>query len=81
MTWIDSHCHLDHSALSIDIETVIKRCKENSIEGVVVPSICPSNMDDVIRLANQFDICFFALGFHPLYAKDVRQQDFKKKKN
>ena len=81
MTWIDSHCHLDHSALSIDIETVIKRCKENSIEGVVVPSICPSNMNDVIKLSDQFDICFFALGFHPFYAKDVRQQDFKNLSN
>ena len=70
MTWIDTHCHLDQPVLSKDIQKVIKLSKECNIEGIVVPSTCPSNIDEVIKICNRFDMCFFALGFHPFFAQN-----------
>jgi len=78
MTWIDTHCHLDQPVLSKDIQKVIKLSKECNIEGIVVPSTCPSNIDEVIKICNRFDMCFFALGFHPFFAQNISEDDLKK---
>jgi len=78
MAWIDTHCHLDQLALSKNIERVIKHSIESDIEGIVVPSVSPENINDVIKISQRFDMCLLALGFHPFYAEQVREEDFKR---
>ena len=67
MTWIDTHCHLDQPALFEKIERVIKNSIKSDIEGIVVPSVSPENVNEVINISQRFDLCSLALGFHPFF--------------
>ena len=78
MTLIDTHCHLDHPVLFKNIERVIKNSINNDIERIVVPSVSPENLNEVIKITQRFDLCSLALGFHPFFADRVKDEDFKK---
>ena len=77
MTWIDTHCHLDQPALLEKIESVIKNSIKSGIEGIVVPSVSPENVNEVIKISQRFDLCSLALGFHPFFADRIKDEDFK----
>ena len=77
MTWIDTHCHLDQPALFEKIESVIKKSIKSDIEGIIVPSVSPENINEVIKISQRFDICSLALGFHPFFSNLVKDEDFK----
>jgi TatD DNase family protein len=77
MTWIDTHCHLDQPALFEKIERVIKNSIKSDIEGIVVPSVSPENVNEVINISQRFDLCSLALGFHPFFSDRVKDEDFK----
>ena len=77
MTWIDTHCHLDQPALFEKIESVIKKSIKSDIERIVVPSVSPKNINEVIEISQRFDLCSLALGFHPFFSNLVKDEDFK----
>ena len=77
MTWIDTHCHLDQPALFEKIERVIKNSIKSDIEGIVVPSVSPENVNEVINISQRFDLCSLALGFHPFFSDRVKDEDLK----
>ena len=77
MTWIDTHCHLDQPALFEKIDSVIKNSIKSDIEGIIVPSVSPKNVNKVIKISQRFDLCSLALGFHPFFADHVKDEDFK----
>ena len=77
MTLIDTHCHLDQPPLFKNIERVIKNSIKNDIEGIVVPSVNPENLNEVIKISQRFDLCSLALGFHPFFADRIKDEDFK----
>ena len=78
MALIDTHCHLDQPPLFDNIEKVIKQSVESDIEGIIIPSVSPENINKVIRVSQRFDMCFLALGYHPFYAEQVTVEDLKK---
>ncbi|MBT3826743.1 MAG: TatD family deoxyribonuclease, partial [Nitrosomonadales bacterium] len=61
MALIDTHCHLDQPPLFDNIEKVIKQSVESDIEGIIIPSVSPENINKVIRVSQRFDMCFLAL--------------------
>ena len=73
--WIDSHCHLDFEPLNGNINSVLNLCTKNDIMCIIVPSIKPDNLDKVIEISHQHKQCFYALGFHPMYVKDLSDND------
>jgi len=77
MTLIDTHCHLDQLALFKNIEKVIKNSINNDIERIVVPSVSPENLSEVIKISQRFDLCSLGLGFHPFFADRIKDVDFK----
>ena len=77
MTLIDTHCHLDQPALFKNIERVIENSLNNNVERIVVPSVSPENLNEVIKISQRFDLCSLALGFHPFFADRVKDDDFK----
>ena len=77
MTLIDTHCHLDQPALFKNIERVIENSLNNDVERIVVPSVSPENLNEVIKISQRFDLCSLALGFHPFFADRVKDDDFK----
>ena len=77
MTWIDTHCHIDQPALFEKIDSVIKNSIKSDIEGIIVPSVSPKNVNKVIKISQRFDLWSLALGFHPFFADHVKDEDFK----
>jgi TatD DNase family protein len=73
--WIDTHCHLDFEPLKSNIKSVFNLCCKNKIDGIIIPSIHPSNMDQVIQIADKYSNWFYALGIHPLYIEQLNDND------
>ena len=49
----DSHCHLDFSEFEQHREHLLSQCYQAGIHRIVVPSIAPSNWQQVLELATQ----------------------------
>lgn len=72
---IDTHCHLDASAFNGDREQVLQQAVEANVQMMVVPTVMPSNYEQVVALAQKNDHCCYALGMHPMYIENVLPSD------
>ena len=72
---IDSHCHLDALEFNQEQDGIVKLALDHGIEKIIVPAVNRKNFDDVINLRKKFPNCFYALGFHPMYINDVKDDD------
>ncbi|MDA0730558.1 MAG: TatD family hydrolase [Proteobacteria bacterium] len=73
--WIDSHCHLDFISSHTEVSLFGERLDALNIEKVIVPTVSPSNIQDVLQLSKNNDWCHYAIGFHPLYVNDITHKD------
>lgn len=73
MTYIDTHAHLNDSALYPDRENVRKNYLEAGVERVInVGCSLPSSY--LARdISAEFDECYFTAGVHPEYAESVNE--------
>jgi len=75
---IDTHVHLDDERYSDDIDSVIERAKEAGIHRFIIPGASPETLPRAIRLAEQYDEVYFAVGVHPYdaagYDRSVLEQ-------
>ena len=62
---IDSHCHLNFTSLSSDIDNIINRCKVNGIEKLLTINTNPSNFQEHLNLIQKYDNIFISYGIHP----------------
>ena len=71
---VDSHCHLDYSDLSNDIDNIVERAKLNNIGTMV--SICTniSNFSSVKEISQRFDNIYCSVGVHPHAASEEGQR-------
>ncbi len=60
----DTHAHID-SFDDIKLKEVIKRAKEAGIEKIVNPSAEPSNFERILKISEENDFVYAALGVHP----------------
>ena len=74
--WIDTHCHLDASALSSDTANVARRASAAGVVHCVLPAVAVSNFETVRRLAGQLGYSY-ALGIHPLCVPQASEADLK----
>lgn len=70
---IDTHCHLDDERYNEDIETVIKRAKEEGVERFVIPGADPKTLQRAVELSQRYDEVYFAVGVHPYDAKNYNR--------
>ena len=75
MVWIDTHCHLDNPLLSTNIDSVLKESLDHGVEVLVMPAVNRKSLDDVIKIAQQYPQCLFALGYHPLFIDNYKEGD------
>ncbi|MBB3458307.1 TatD DNase family protein [Rhizobium sp. BK313] len=68
--FIDSHCHLDWDEFADDRETVLARAQKLGVEKFLTISIRVREFDRVLRVAEQFDQVFCAVGTHPHFAHE-----------
>ncbi|MDE1210884.1 TatD family hydrolase [Vibrio aestuarianus] len=63
----DTHCHLDFSVFSENVDLHIKLAQKSGVEKLLVPAIGPSNWQRVAQLAESYPALYFSLGFHPYF--------------
>ncbi|MBP7998062.1 MAG: TatD family hydrolase [Chloroflexi bacterium] len=67
---IDTHCHLDFDRFDPDRDEVVARAAANGVTRLIIPAIDRDNCPTVLRLAEQYDGVFAAVGVHPNSSAD-----------
>jgi TatD DNase family protein len=75
MELIDTHCHLDVVEFAADREAVIGRSRAAGLVGIVVPAIRADGWDDLLSVCDSADDLYPALGLHPVYLDQHREED------
>ncbi|MBO9490175.1 TatD family hydrolase [Endozoicomonas sp. G2_1] len=82
MRFTDSHCHLDFAEFDQNRTQLLNQCYQQNIRRIVIPSIAPSNWQQVLALAtpdNQENkqpsspTLFPCLGIHPWFLNDLSE--------
>lgn len=73
MQLVDSHAHLDFRRFNSDRKAVIRRAEESDVVAVVNVGADLKSSRAAIRLAEQNDFVYAAVGVHPHSAKKVTQ--------
>lgn len=72
--WIDTHCHLDAPEFDADRAAVVVRARAAGVTQLVLPAVGAFDFETVRTLAHQHGFAY-ALGIHPLYVMDAKEQD------
>jgi TatD DNase family protein len=62
---IDTHCHLDFERFNEDRHAVIERAIQAGVQRMIVPGVDLQNCTAVLKLAEQYDNVYAAVGVHP----------------
>ncbi|HLF85659.1 MAG TPA: TatD family hydrolase, partial [Nitrospiria bacterium] len=73
---IDSHAHLDMGEFEDDLEGVIKRALDNSVEYIVSVGADLDSSRKAVELSKRFDRIYSTVGIHPHEAKSVNADTF-----
>lgn len=75
MKLIDTHAHIYEESFAKDLEKVIERSIENSVQRILMPNLDSLSIEPMLDVEAKFpDICEPMVGLHPCYVK----QDFKR---
>ena len=72
----DTHCHLNDEKLLPRVEEVINDAKEAGVDRFLVVGWDKESSLCAIRLAEQYDCVYAAIGFHPENIFDMQDGDF-----
>lgn len=72
----DTHCHLNSEELYPRIEEVIKNAKENGVDRFLVVGWNKNSSILAVKIAEKYDCCYAAVGFHPTDINGVSAGDF-----
>ena len=77
MVYFDSHCHLNDEAFLEDLPDVIARAQEKGIKAILVLGYDLPSSRKAIEIAETYDICYAAVGFHPENLEGATLEDLK----
>ncbi|KAF0221330.1 MAG: TatD DNase family [Geobacteraceae bacterium] len=66
--FIDTHCHLDDSSLSLRLSEVLDNGSRAGVERYIVPGVDPAGWEGIAALADTCPDVYPAFGLHPLRA-------------
>jgi len=77
MVLVDTHCHLESSLYTGQLDSIITDAKHAGIVALITSSIEPGQWEQSLRLAEKYDIVHCSLGIHPWYIheKDIPALD------
>ncbi len=75
MNLIDTHCHLDVSEFDADRDAVLARAHTAGVGRIVVPAVEAGGWDGLLALCRREAGLYPALGLHPVYLEQHRDQD------
>lgn len=75
---IDTHSHLYSEEFNSDIEEVLKRAKDNSVNKIVLPDIDIECRESMLNLADKYpDYLYPLIGLHPTSVKENYREELK----
>lgn len=72
----DTHCHLNNEELLNRIDEVIESAKKVGVTKFLVVGWNKESSITAVKLAEQYDCIYAAVGFHPTDVFDVTEEDF-----
>ena len=76
MIIIDTHAHLDFKEYEKDIDKVIEENKKAGVVAIINNGVHVESNRRVLELAKKYDIIKPALGFYPVHAAQMKEEDF-----
>ena len=77
MQIIDTHCHLDVPEFDADRDQVLSNARSHGVSAIVVPGIHAPGWPGLLALCARHADLYPALGLHPVYLEQHRDQDLK----
>lgn len=71
----DTHAHLNAIQFEEDLEEVIQRALDEGISHIVVVGFDRPTIKGAMKLADTYDFIYAAVGWHPVDAIDMTQED------
>ncbi|KAA6443746.1 TatD family hydrolase [Bacillus swezeyi] len=71
----DTHAHLNAEQFNDDLEDVIARAKEEKVEHIVVVGFDRPTITRAMELIEEYDFIYAAIGWHPVDAIDMTDED------
>ncbi|WP_307893065.1 TatD family hydrolase [Bacillus swezeyi] len=71
----DTHAHLNAEQFNDDLEDVIARAKEEKVEHIVVVGFDRPTITHAMELIEKYDFIYAAIGWHPVDAIDMTDED------
>nr|WP_026595240.1 TatD family hydrolase [Musicola paradisiaca] len=72
--FIDTHCHFDFPPFTGDEAASLAQAAQSGVHRLVVPAVAASYFDRILALSQRWPALYAALGLHPLYVADHRDQ-------
>lgn len=73
--WIDTHCHLDACEFGSESGEIAARAAQQGVSWIVIPAVERGNFSTVSALANGQGNCTYALGIHPIFVPQAKDED------
>lgn len=70
----DSHAHLDDSRFDQDRNLVIEQARQNGVSTILNAGACMATSAAAIKLSEQYDLIYAAVGVHPQDAKEITDE-------
>ena len=77
MQLVDTHCHLDLGHFDKDRDEMIQRAVEAGVTRMILPAVDLQNSEAVLKLAEQYDCLYAAVGVHPNSTAGWQSADIK----
>lgn len=75
---IDTHVHLDDDRFKDDLNEVLNRARGNGVERFIIPGADPANLQRAVKIAENNNDVYFAVGVHPYDMALFNAGDFEK---
>jgi TatD DNase family protein len=75
--WIDTHCHLDAHEFGDEAVVQAALAKAQGVGMIVIPAVETANFSIVAGLAASVDNACYALGIHPIYVPNAKEDDLR----
>ena len=72
----DSHCHLNDENLYPRIDEVIEAAKKTGVKKFLVVGYDKASSLLAVDIANRYEECYAAVGFHPTEIEGVTEEDY-----
>jgi TatD DNase family protein len=75
--WIDTHCHLDAHEFGNESVAQAVQASGQGVGMIVIPAVETANFGIVAELAASVDNGCYALGIHPIYVPNAKEDDLR----